>query len=147
MDWFAAAWNWYRTAWGKYADFSGRSRRREYWYFGLFNGVAFIVLYLFIGLLGGFGGFNGSAPSATAVPAYILFALYYLAVIVPSLAVTVRRLHDIDKSAWWLLINLIPFGIGGIWFLILMCTDSTPGANQWGANPKDASVIATPATA
>jgi uncharacterized membrane protein YhaH (DUF805 family) len=136
--------DWYVAAWKKYADFSGRARRKEYWYFGLFNGLVFIVIYLLIGLLGGFN--ENDAPRATAIPAYVLLALYYLAVIVPSLAVTVRRLHDIDKSGWWIFINFVP-AVGGIWFLILMCMDSVPDANQWGPNPKDASPLATAAIA
>lgn len=70
------------------------------------------------------------------------FALYYLAVLVPSLAVSVRRLHDTGRSARWLLISLVPF-IGGIWFLILLLLDSVPGANQWGPNPKEVPVAAT----
>lgn len=65
----------------------------------------------------------------------ILSGLYSLAVFVPSLAVCVRRLHDIGKSGWWFLICLIPL-IGVIWVLVLLCKDSQCEANQWGANPK-----------
>ncbi len=69
-----------------------------------------------------------------AAPVFIR-SLYGLAVLVPGLAVCVRRLHDIGKSGWWVLIGLVPV-IGGIWLLVLMCLDGEPKENQWGANPK-----------
>ncbi|QJQ52402.1 hypothetical protein ADP71_40730 [Vitreoscilla sp. C1] len=62
--------------------------------------------------------------------------LFCVAVFLPQLAVSVRRLHDINKSGWWILIGLIPL-VGGIWFIILMCTDGTPDDNQFGSNPKN----------
>ena len=64
-----------------------------------------------------------------------VYTIYMLAVLVPSIAVTIRRLHDIGKSGWWLLISLIPI-IGGIWLLVLTCFDGQPHENQYGPNPK-----------
>jgi len=99
----------------QYADFKGRARRKEYWMFTLINGIIGFVM----GLLG----------------LTILSWIYSVAVFIPSLAVGVRRLHDIGKSAWWILLFLIPV-IGWIWLIILFVQDSQPGENQWGENPK-----------
>lgn len=112
--------NWYlKCIKESYADFKGRARRSEYWYFVLFNIIVAVVLGFIFGMI--------KLPGL----AYV----YSLAVFVPSLAVGVRRLHDIGKSGWFLLVGLIPV-IGGIWLLILFCMDSQPEANRWGANPK-----------
>lgn len=119
--------NWYLAVLRKYADFSGRARRKEYWMFALFNAIFAIVLALLDELLGtvskdiGVGIFGG---------------LYSLAVILPGLALSVRRLHDVGKSGWWLFIAFIPL-IGWIWFFVLTVTDSQPGTNQYGPNPKE----------
>lgn len=110
-----------------YATFSGRARRSEYWYFVLFNIIFGIVAAILDNVLG--ITFEGSAYGP-------IYSLYHLAVFVPSLAVTVRRLHDVGKSGWFLLILLIPI-IGVIWFLILMVTDGNPGENKYGPNPKE----------
>jgi len=115
--------NWYRTVLKKYAVFSGRAQRAEYWYFFLFNIIIAIALSIVGSLLGDEDG--------------ILNGLYALAILIPGLAVTVRRLHDIGKSGWMLLIGLIPV-IGTIWLLVLMVTDSKPGDNKYGPNPKSA---------
>ena len=129
----------------RYADFSGRSRRKEYWYFALFNCVVILALVLVAALLGGFNSNGNGGPSPAAILVLALYVVYALAILVPSIAVTVRRLHDIGKSGWWFFINFIPW-IGGIWLLVLMCLDSQPGPNQWGRNPKEESIVATPAT-
>jgi len=111
----------------KYAVFSGRARRKEYWMFVLFNLIFAIVAVVLDNVLGiaikgiGYG------------PIYIIFAL---AMILPGLGVAIRRLHDIGKSGWFIFINLIPC-IGFIWFLVLVCTDSQAGENQYGPNPKE----------
>ena len=105
-----------------YAKFDGRARRTEYWMFFLFTTVIAFLLGFISGLI--------------EIPALsIISILYCLAVFVPGLAVSVRRLHDIGKSWPWIFITLIPF-VGGIWFLILMCLDGQPGANEFGENPK-----------
>lgn len=112
---------WYLQALRKYAEFNGRARRMEYWMFALFN----IIISLVLGLIEGLAGSPG-----------VLASLYSLAIFVPSIAVSVRRLHDTDRSGWWLLIGLVPL-IGAIALLVFMVSDSQPGSNQYGANPKE----------
>ncbi len=130
--------NYYTGVWKKYAQFSGRARRAEYWYFALFNFIVTIVLaipyYMGIGMVqnGNGGGWVLTLP----------YFAYCLAAIVPSLAVTVRRLHDINKSGWWIFIALVPF-IGWIWLLVLTIMEGTSGENQYGPDPRGASVAAT----
>ena len=118
--------NWYFEVLKKYAVFGGRARRKEYWYFVLFNALIGIVLAIVDGVTG------------TLVPGAgigLLGGLYSLAVFIPGFAVTVRRLHDTGKSGWWLLIFLVPL-VGVIVFLVFMVKDSQPGENQYGPNPK-----------
>ncbi|HLP43839.1 MAG TPA: DUF805 domain-containing protein [Candidatus Nanoarchaeia archaeon] len=114
------AFNYYLDVWKKYAVFSGRSRRREYWYFVLFN----FIVALVVGII------------ASSLRLHFLSTIYNLAVLVPCLAVSVRRLHDTDRSGWWLLIGLIPL-IGTIILIVFAVQDSTPGANRFGPNPKE----------
>ena len=110
-----------------YADFTGRARRSEYRYFVLFNFIVSILIGLSLGVIAGL----------LNVPALVYLAyLWSLAVFIPSLAVSVRRLHDIGRSGWWLLLSLIPL-VGAIILIIWHCTDSQPGANQYGPNPKE----------
>ncbi len=120
--------SWYLEALKKYAVFGGRSRRMEYWYFVLFNLVVYIVLSLIDTLLGTFNIVQGVG---------LLSGIYSLAVLIPTLAVMVRRLHDIDRTGWWILINLIPL-IGTIVLLVFALTPGTPGSNQYGSDPKQA---------
>ncbi|QXP67815.1 DUF805 domain-containing protein [Polaribacter sp. AHE13PA] len=119
--------NWYlKVVKEHYADFNGRARREEYWMFTLFNAIISIVIsVVFAGI-----GIALESPLLTG-----LSYIYTLAVLVPSLAVLVRRLHDTGKSGWFILIGLIPL-IGAIWLLVILCTDSVSGANKWGENPK-----------
>ena len=112
--------NWYLGCWKKYAEFSGRARRQEYWMFFLFNFIAGIAVGIVDGILGTTGALSG---------------LYNLAIIIPSLAVAARRLHDTDRSGWWQLIAFIPL-IGWIVLLVFFCLDSQPGENRFGSNPK-----------
>ncbi len=121
--------NWYLKVLKQYADFNGRARRSEYWMFTLINVLIIGVLYVLMFMSGSDGG-------AMAMVAMGLVAIYSLAILVPSLAVAVRRLHDVGKSGWMLLVGLIPF-IGSIWLLVLYCTDSQPGDNEYGPNPKE----------
>ena len=109
----------------KYAVFSGRASRKEYWMFTLVNVlIIFGLSFLF---------------SETEIPLFkILGFIYILAVFVPSLAVYVRRLHDTNHSAWWILLGLIPI-IGSIILLIFLVTDSQAGDNIYGPNPKGVS--------
>ena len=114
--------NWYLEVLKKYAVFSGRARRKEYWIFLLFNIIIGLVL-------GGIAWLAGGPD--------VLGSIYGLVVLIPGIAVSVRRLHDTDRSGWWLLIGLIPL-IGTIVLLVFMAQDSQPGANQYGPNPKTA---------
>lgn len=127
--------DWYVMVWRRYAEFTGRSRRKEYWMFALINMIAFAVLYgaATVVLL------NGSTGLAFMV--YLLCGVYGLAALVPGLAVSVRRLHDTNKSGWWLLLCLIP--LGGLVILIFECLDSDPSDNQYGPNPKISAAAAT----
>ena len=110
----------------KYACFSGRARRQEYWLFVLFN----FIVALVAGFIGGF------LAGATGVAAFsFLGTVYNLAVLIPGFAVLFRRLHDIGKSGWWWLIGLVPF-VGWIVLLVFCCLDGQPGENQYGPNPK-----------
>ncbi|MFD9302779.1 DUF805 domain-containing protein [Streptomyces sp. NPDC060048] len=104
----------------KYADFSGRARRQEYWMFFLFNLGALIVVAIIDAVI-------GTSPW--------LYLLYALATFLPNLGVTVRRLHDSGKSGWWILIGIVPL-IGGIWLLVLLATEGQPNPNQFGPSPK-----------
>ena len=122
--------NWYLQVLKQYADFSGRARRKEYWMFVLFNMIFAIVAMILDNILGIAIDGVGYGP---------LYGLYALAVLIPGLAVSVRRLHDVGKSGWMILIALIPL-IGSIWLLVLMVTDSNPGENQYGQNPKEVTI-------
>ena len=119
--------NWYLKVLKQYADFSGRARRKEYWMFTLFNVIFAIIVIILDQVLGLTFG---------RLPYGILYLIYVLAVFIPGLAVAVRRLHDVGKSGWMFFIALIPL-IGAIWLLVLFLTDSNPGENQYGANPKE----------
>ncbi|HEY5457893.1 MAG TPA: DUF805 domain-containing protein [Sphingomicrobium sp.] len=109
----------------KYADFTGRAPRAEYWWFVLLYMVGFVVATIIDSVLG------LDAMALTYGPVTILFAL---AILVPSLAVGARRLHDTDRSGWWLLIGLIPL-IGAIVLLVFFVSEGTRGANQYGDDP------------
>lgn len=120
---------WYLSVLKKYAVFSGRASRKEYWFFVLFNIIVAIVLMLLDGLLGTTFKFG-----EVVMPYGYLYAFYCLAIILPSLAVLVRRLHDTGRSGGWFFISLVPF-IGGIWLLVLTCLAGNPEANKYGEIP------------
>ncbi len=119
--------NWYLEVLKKYAVFSGRARREEFWMFTLFNIIFAFIAIILDNVLGIAIKGVGYGP---------LYGLFVLAILIPSLAVSVRRLHDVGKSGWMILISLIPL-IGSIWLLVLMATDSNIGKNEYGPNPKD----------
>lgn len=120
--------NYYIECLKKYADFNGRARRSEYWYFVLFN----LLISFCLGFVGGFiSGLTGAGENLAMGVAY----LYALATLLPSIAVGVRRLHDIGMSGWWILLGLVP--IAGIVLLVFFCKDGQPGENQYGPNPKE----------
>lgn len=119
----------------RYAEFSGRSRRKEYWMFALFEIIVFSVVGLVAGMLFGFG--DPSDPTAGMMGGGMLIVLLLLglAFLVPGVAVTVRRFHDQDKSGWFVLLGLIPY-IGGLILLVFMCIEGTKGPNRFGPDPK-----------
>ncbi|MBS7256114.1 DUF805 domain-containing protein [Flavobacterium branchiicola] len=124
---------WYKkVVFENYANFKGRARRSEYWYFTLANGIISIAVII-AGLI--IGGILGDVATGGII-GYGILVLYSFATLIPGLAVVVRRLHDIDKSGWYFLVSLIPFA-GGIWLLILLCTEGTYGSNQYGSDPKN----------
>ncbi len=114
----------------KYSDFKGRSRRKEYWYFTLLMIIIIVPLAFTFGVLSESGN-----EEIGMIPIGIL-VLFVLALFVPSLAVTVRRLHDTGRSGWWYLVSLIPY-VGNLILIIFTVQDSKPGSNQWGPNPKE----------
>jgi len=122
--------NWYlKVLKENYANFDGRARRKEYWMYTLFN------LLIFIGLAIVAVIFLSMELNGLGAVIYGLALVYSLATLIPGLAVAVRRLHDTGKSGWMILIGIIPL-IGGIWLLILYCTEGDSGDNQYGSDPK-----------
>ena len=119
--------NYYLKVLQNYANFNGRARRKEYWMFTLFNTIFAIAASIFDNILGLANDLTGYGP---------IYVIYTLAMLIPGLAVAVRRLHDIGKSGWMLFIALIPL-IGPIWLLVLLATDSNAGSNEYGENPKN----------
>jgi uncharacterized membrane protein YhaH (DUF805 family) len=129
--------SWYVKVLKQYVDFSGRARRREYWMFVLINVVILIVLSLIDTLLGtgDFRATSGGGSFYAANSLGLLSGLYTLAVLLPSIAVTVRRLHDTDRTGWWILLGFIPI-IGGIVLLVFYVLEGTRGPNRYGPDPK-----------
>lgn len=117
-----------------YANFSGRARRSEYWYFTLFNFLTGVLLGVLMILLIVFD--KDDSPGVIGAFLYFVYMIYSLAIVIPTLAVAVRRLHDIGKSGWNLLWGFLPL-VGSILLLVWYCTDSESGENRWGANPKE----------
>jgi uncharacterized membrane protein YhaH (DUF805 family) len=118
--------NWYLDALKKYAVFNGRSHRKAYWLFVLFNMLIAIGLAIVDSMAGTFDQETGFG---------LFGALYALAVFLPGLAITVRRLHDTSRSGWWALLVLIPV-LGALVLIVFMVLDSHPGTNEYGPNPK-----------
>ncbi|MFD8193312.1 DUF805 domain-containing protein [Streptomyces wuyuanensis] len=111
--------NWYLAVLKNYAGFGGRARRKEYWMFTLVN-IAVVAVLAGIGV---------------AVDTMIPYVVYYVAILIPALAVTVRRLHDTGRSAWWLLISLVPL-VGAIVMLVFLASEGEAAPNRFGENPK-----------
>ncbi len=118
-----------------YVKFDGRARRKEYWMFVLFN-VIFSFVASIIDSVAGLN-YTSSGNSYGYASVGIISSLYSLAVLLPSIGVGIRRLHDIGKSGWWLLICLVPLA-GPIWLLVLLATNGVVGENQYGSDPKAA---------
>lgn len=117
----------------RYADFTGRSSRMDYWMFQLlFFGVLLVAVVVFAALDS--RGITSDGPNLLEAAGGIAAGLFVLASVIPMLAVTVRRLHDQDKSGWYYLLNFIPY-VGGFILLFFMCTRGTDGENQYGPDP------------
>ncbi len=112
--------NYYKMAFSKYATFTGRSRRSEYWYFFLFNLILSIALGVIDASIGTYDSESGNG---------LLGTLYSLATLIPSLAVGVRRIHDVGKSGWFILVP--------IYNIVLFATDGNKGTNEYGPDPKN----------
>lgn len=112
---------WYLKVLKNYATFEGRARRKEYWMFFLFNSI---IAFL-IGFIEGFLGSSGA-----------IGIIYSFAVLIPGIAVFVRRMHDVNKSGWMWFLVLLPI-IGWIWLFVLLVNDGTSGENKYGLNTKE----------
>ncbi|ANY19765.1 Inner membrane protein YhaH [Tsuneonella dongtanensis] len=142
--------NWMILPFKRYAEFTGRSRRMEYWMFTLFNLIVMMVLvFVAFGAGGAAGLLDASADPGEGAAALfgglgLLVLLYVLAIFIPSIAVTIRRLHDRDLSGWWYLgaivAGLVPYVgfIASIAFLVVLALPGTPGSNRFGPDPKGA---------
>ena len=128
MKWFLDALK------NKYATFEGRARRSEYWYFVMFYVLSIVALAIVDNVLGTLSEEAGLG---------LLSGVFVLATFIPTIAVTVRRLHDTDRSGWWVLLEFVPI-IGGLVLLVFMVLDSQPGANRFGPNPKGVMGPGTP---
>jgi uncharacterized membrane protein YhaH (DUF805 family) len=133
--------DWMLLPYRRYFEFSGRSRRREYWMFALFYMLVFIVIETVFGV--------PQTVTMSNAFSYGVFAngtgttvgnLFWLASIIPGFAVSVRRLHDIDRSGWWMLLWFVPF-LGWFTLFIFYCLDGTAGSNQFGPDPKERGVV------
>ncbi|MFC8695950.1 DUF805 domain-containing protein [Streptomyces parvus] len=111
--------NWYLAVLKNYAGFSGRARRKEYWMFTLINFVISLVLTII----------------GSAIGVEFISYIYSVAVIIPALAVAVRRLHDTGRSGWWLLIALVPL-VGAIVLIVFLASEGKQETNEHGVNPK-----------
>ncbi|MEO7977179.1 DUF805 domain-containing protein [Flavobacterium sp.] len=124
--------DWYKkVVFENYANFNGRARRSEYWYFVL---AQILIIFGIIAL----GSFIGTFFNRSEDGFFIAFGfvgIYLLAILIPYLALIVRRMHDIDKSGWFYLVRFVPV-IGGIWILVLLCTEGNYGSNNYGLDPK-----------
>ncbi len=116
----------------RYADFSGRSQRMEFWMFSLFCALISSALLIF-----GFNFSSDDGEDLTGLNTLFLILLvgFALFTLIPSIAVTVRRFHDQDKSGWFYLLGFIPY-VGGLILLVFMCIEGTPGPNRFGPDPK-----------
>lgn len=126
--------HWYMEVMRKYAVFRGRARRKEYWMFQLTNMLVIIILAFSLALVIPSAIHQNRSPLLLFV---VLIVAYILAAAVPSVAVSVRRLHDTNLSGWWVLLGMVP--LGGIVLLVMHVLDSVPGPNLYGPNPKGVS--------
>lgn len=132
--------NWMLLPYRRYAEFTGRSRRMEFWMFTLFTVLVGIVIGIVFGTneveTSPYGFMLGSNLSTTGG---IISGLFNLGSLIPSIAVAVRRLHDIDRSGWWLLLIFLPI-LGWFVLLVFYCLSGTQGPNRFGGDPKQPGV-------
>lgn len=123
-----------KTCFSKYVTFSGRAPRSEFWWFALFNTICAIVTRILDAIAG--TSYHMTAPGgATASTGFgYIYTLYALVVFIPVISVSVRRLHDRDRSGWWWWLYLIPV-VGAIWLLVWYCLRGTEGDNRFGPDP------------
>lgn len=133
---------WMLMPYRRYFDFSGRSRRKEYWMFTLLAAIVAVVLFALM-FSGGFPAQEFDAETGVAATPGVMFwigatglGIFWLATIIPSIAVQVRRFHDQDRSGWMVLLAFIPY-VGGIIVLVFMCLEGTRGPNRFGPDPKN----------
>lgn len=124
---------WMLMPFRRYADFSGRSRRQEYWAFFFLNMLVMLVFWL-LAVAGG-GLWTHSDTEWLLIPFFGIFGLYWVAALIPGLAVTIRRLHDTDRSGFNILWALVPL-VGAIMLLYFYFSEGTKGPNRFGPDPK-----------
>ncbi len=124
--------NWYLMVLKRYFDFSGRSQRAEYWYFALGN----LIVGFILGFIDGIMGANAQQGGIG-----VLTMIYFLGILIPSLAVSVRRLHDTGRTGWWVFVAIIPI-LGPLLLLYFYVLDGEPGANAYGPDPKFSAAVA-----
>lgn len=115
--------SWYLEVLRKYAVFSGRARRKEYWMFFLINIIVAVIIGFVTGFIGGALGMGAALSNSAST-------IYSLAILIPSIAVGVRRMHDLGRSGWWIIFPFVN--------LVFLCLDSQSGENEYGQNPKEA---------
>jgi uncharacterized membrane protein YhaH (DUF805 family) len=123
----------------RYAEFSGRSRRKEYWMFALFNALVSVFVGL-VFLMGYNAGMSQTEMDTWLMPVLYLAGLYSLVALIPGVAVTIRRLHDTDRSGWNILWSLVPL-FGALLLLVYYISDGTQGLNRFGPDPKAADPV------
>jgi uncharacterized membrane protein YhaH (DUF805 family) len=130
--------HWALLPYRRYAQFGGRSRRIEFWLFQLFTSLVSLGLDL---VLGGGNAVELGLRATPNVAGGLVSGIFNLGSLIPAFAVTTRRLHDSDRSQWWMALLFVPV-LGWIWLLVLLCLDGTPGPNRFGDDPKDSGLKA-----
>jgi uncharacterized membrane protein YhaH (DUF805 family) len=131
---------WMLMPYRRYADFSGRSCRREYWMFALLSIIVAVGSIILMAIGGGLSETGDAAPGPLFWLGGAIIVIWGLGSIIPSIAVQVRRFHDQDRSGWMVLLGFIPY-VGGLIVLIFMCLEGTRGPNRFGPDPLDSSNV------
>jgi uncharacterized membrane protein YhaH (DUF805 family) len=121
-----------RSGFQKWNTFAGRSSRSEYWWWALFTFLTVLGVAVVGGVAAAATGGSGSSGGQAAFT--LLALIWFLVIVLPTLSVSARRLHDTNRSAWWLLVNLVPY-VGSIILLVIYCLDGSPGPNRFGPRP------------